>query len=141
MEELERDFERLKLAQPPKWVKARAMMAAENVIARQTRRTRYRCYAVAAVAAGISVVAVGGYVADLLAGVMGQSGPSISLPAQPVQTFGADMPGRIMPINALYSSETVKPPEAKRDAQEKAPEATEKEKPKEAPGKKDAPSE
>jgi len=78
MEELERDMEALEFATPPKWAKARALVAAENVLRRQAQKSRMRYMMVGVIAAGISIVAVGTYVADMIAPIISNRGPSFS---------------------------------------------------------------
>jgi len=96
MEELEKDLEQLEFSKPPQWAKARSLMAAENVLRQQARRSRMRCLAVAFVAAGISIVAVGTYIADAIAPIMGKGGPQMSFPQNEAVHSLGDYP-RMLP--------------------------------------------
>lgn len=61
MEDLEKQLSELKLAKPPQWLKARAMVAAQNGYAGVARRKRYMTIFAAAAAAVMLVVVTGGH--------------------------------------------------------------------------------
>jgi len=92
MEEMERDLEGLDLSDPPQWAKARALLAAENVLRRQARRSRCKHVAIGLVAAGAAIVVVGTYIADAIAPILGDKGPYMSFPHEErgVERMGGD---------------------------------------------------
>ncbi len=71
MENLEKDLKALDFAQPPRWVKARCLVAAENALTKQARRDSYKSVAIALVAAGVMIAVAGTYIADFIAPVIG----------------------------------------------------------------------
>jgi hypothetical protein len=66
MEHLERELHNFTLGEPPKWLKARAVVAAQNELARQRSRRHLQAVMWVSIAAGLALAAVGHYVADLL---------------------------------------------------------------------------
>ena len=126
MEELERDMEALEFATPPKWAKARALVAAENVLRRQARKSRMRYMMVGVIAAGISIVAVGTYVADMIAPLISNKGPSFSFAPSGHRNLMGDTPGPMPPGTARRIKPT--PPAKKQETETDAEPSKKKEK-------------
>lgn len=129
MEELEKDLEELDLSSPPPWAKARSLMAAETVLRRQARRSRYKHLAIGLVAAGISIVVVGTYIADAIAPMLGK-GPYMSFPQQEqnIEHMGSEPR---MPITRRAPQRVVVPVDTQDPAEDESPEKEDAEEPKE----------
>lgn len=129
MEELEKDLEEFDLSDPPPWAKARSLLAAETVLRRQARRSRYKHIAIGLVAAGVSIVVVGTYIADAIAPMLGK-GPYMSFPQQEqaVEHMG---PQRHMPVVRPARQRAAAPVDTKDAAEDESAEKEDAEEPKE----------
>ncbi len=104
MESIERTLESFTWAKPPEWLKAEALLAAQNETIRQRTRRRLQAVLVAAIAAGLLLAAVGHFVANIIAPfrddrpVLIQAGPATALPAG-IEFIDADeRPGHARPV-------------------------------------------
>lgn len=144
MEEFERDLEQLELAKPPKWLKARAMMGAEEALRQSARRSRIKNSIIAVCAAGISIVFVGAYMANILGSGPGQSSGMFSSMGKQIRSMGAPAPAGLPPQNGNISNHRPhtpprNPPDRPGVTQEKPPEK--KTEPSEKDGKDEKPPE
>jgi len=121
MEEIERDLEGLDLSDPPQWAKARALLAAENVLRRQARRSRSRHIAIGLAAAGAAIVVAGTYIADAIAPILGDKGPYMSFPSEQrrVERMGGD---QHMPVPRRAPGRPAVPADTRKEQKEDADE-------------------
>ena len=132
MDDIEKDLERLDLAPPPPWAKARALVAAQNVLRRQARRSRLKCITVAVVAASVAVVVVGTYIADAIAPILNRSGPSFRYPPpESVDTMGPGQPEFVPAPDRRRSGKRGESPKETEKKKEDTDEEEDKEKEKE----------
>ncbi len=89
-DDIEKDLENFQFTSPPEWLRARSLVAAESVLMRRARKRRRKYFAVAALATGISIVAVGTYIADAIAPIVNKASPTFSYPPSPSVTMGPD---------------------------------------------------
>jgi hypothetical protein len=72
MDNLEKKLAGFRLSEPPAWLKARALVAADNALGRQNRARRIKTILWAAIAAGLALAMLGHYIAGALAPLTGQ---------------------------------------------------------------------
>jgi hypothetical protein len=92
MDDLEKDLKDLQFAEPPKWLRARVVVATQTVCARQNRVRRIKTLIVMAVAAGLILATLGHYILSALAPFTGGApSPVKASPIEPLGGMGSDL--------------------------------------------------
>ena len=92
MDDLEKELENLQFAEPPRWLRARVVVATQTVCARQNRVRRIKTLIVMAVAAGLILATLGHYILSALAPFTGGApSPVRASPIEPLGGMGADL--------------------------------------------------
>jgi len=84
MEDVEKKLAEMRFAEPPKWLKARVAVAAQDAAARQARSRKIKTTIWAAVAAGVLLAILINYIAQSLSAVGGRPSPVRASPVVPL---------------------------------------------------------
>jgi len=88
MDRIEKDLEKLRFSPPPRWLRARVLVAAQNASEPLRRRKRIATLVWIAIAAAVMLGVLGHYVAGILAPITGGKAPSPAVQAGPLEPLG-----------------------------------------------------
>ena len=110
MDDLEKELENLQFAEPPRWLRARVVVATQTVCARQNRVRRIKTLIVMAVAAGLILATLGHYILSALAPFTGGApSPVKASPIEPLGGMGSDLFENSGNVSSFGTAEPAQP--------------------------------